>query len=229
MVVIVGEPMFSGVSPAGRSAVDRSDHGTGDVVDVDEVASLPAVLEDLGRPALLEARSGTARPRPAYGVCRGMPGPYTLWKRSAATTPPVSRPQIAREVLAVDLGGGVHVAGVQRRVLGDQPGTRPTHTRDSAARTGPRQVGLGRAGGGRHRAVVAAGVRALAVDHHRRGVDDAGDAGLGGGAQHHGGAEVVLADVVVDVAELDPRARPWRPGERPPRSPPRPIAPGRGR
>ena len=53
--------------------------------------------------------------------------------------------------------------------------------------------------------MVAAGVRALAVDHHRGGVDDTGDPGFRGGAQHDRSAEIVLADVVVDVGELDPQ------------------------
>ena len=53
--------------------------------------------------------------------------------------------------------------------------------------------------------MVGAGVRALAVDDHRGGVDDAGDSGFRGGAKHDRGAEIVLADVVVDVAELDPQ------------------------
>lgn len=32
---------------------------------------------------------------PAYGVSRGIPGPYTLWYRIAATRPPVVRAQDA--------------------------------------------------------------------------------------------------------------------------------------
>jgi hypothetical protein len=46
----------------------------GDVADVDEVAALAAVLEDLRRPPGLE-RAAEDRGDAAYGVSRGIRGP----------------------------------------------------------------------------------------------------------------------------------------------------------
>ena len=171
---------------------------------MDEVASLPAVLEDLSRPALLE---GGAEQR-GHARVRGMPGHarsvHVVEAQRGHDPNGLSTPD-PRELLAVGLGRGVHIAGVQSCGLGNQPGDQ----RGSARGTGrlepaTRQVRRG-ARRRRHRPVVAAGVPPLAVDHHRGGVDDAGHAGFGGGPEHDGGAEIVLADVVVDVAELDPQ------------------------
>jgi hypothetical protein len=55
----------------------RRNRGGGDVTHVDEVPVLGPVLEDRGaRPASRAERKNDATP--AYGVSRGIPGPYTL-------------------------------------------------------------------------------------------------------------------------------------------------------
>ena len=103
------EPMFSAVSPAGSAASGRRHDGGGDVVDVHEVAALPPVLEDLGRPPSSSWETKSAA-TPAYGVFLGSPVPYTLWNRSAATArrSPGTTPS---QVLAVELRRRVGVPG----------------------------------------------------------------------------------------------------------------------
>ena len=54
---------------------EREDVGAGDVAHVDEVAQLPAVLEDPRRLARRQRASGRSTRRPAYGVSRGIRGP----------------------------------------------------------------------------------------------------------------------------------------------------------
>ena len=64
-------------SVASCERLDRGGGGAGHVADVHEVASLGPVLEDPRRAAAAsEERKNDATP--AYGVSRGIPGPYTL-------------------------------------------------------------------------------------------------------------------------------------------------------
>lgn len=51
---------------------------------------LRSVFKDLG--SLAPGQGGAKKePTPAYGVSRGMPGPYALWKRSESARPSVHR------------------------------------------------------------------------------------------------------------------------------------------
>jgi hypothetical protein len=54
--------------------------------------------------------------------------------------------------------------------------------------------------------VLDAGVRALAVHHHRARQHQAGDPGPGHLGQQHGGAQVVTADIVGQVGQVHTHA-----------------------
>ena len=65
------------VDTSAGDRLERGGGGAGHVAHVNEVPSLRAVLEDPRRAAgLQEERKNDATP--AYGVSRGIPGPYTL-------------------------------------------------------------------------------------------------------------------------------------------------------
>ncbi len=118
------------------------------------------------------------------------------------------RPRLARErgtqVLLVQLRRRVDVAGIQRGVLSH----RARGERRSAVRAGRLEAAglqvVERAGTGPHVAVLGARVAPLAVDDHAACEHEApADAGGGELAQQDRGAQVVVADVVDDVAEVD--------------------------
>ena len=221
--------MLSAVTPGRQVGAERGHDGRGDVVHVHEVAALPTVLEDPGRLPAGE-RAGEQRGDP--GV-RGVPrhaGPVDVVEPQGDAHPAGLPRPAGQQVLAVDLGGGVGVPRVQRRVLADQAGDQ---VRAAVAGTSGSNRPCSRSatarGGGPDRTVPGTGVGALAVDDHRGGEHDPGDALGRGRPQHHRGAVVVVPGVVVDVVQVDARARPWPPGGPRPHSPParRPGAAGR--
>ena len=92
--------------------------GPGHVVDVDEVPGLAAVLEHLRR---LPCRQGAAKDRRHSRVGRVArhPRPVDVVVAEGDDGGPRLPPPQRAQVLLVELGGGVHVAGVEGRVLVD--------------------------------------------------------------------------------------------------------------
>ena len=196
------EPTFRAVTPGPRAAADGRGHGRGDVVDMDEVPPLPPVLEDRRR--LPSGELGSEERRDA-GVRRvaghaGSVDVVEAQRRHRRRGLPAPR---CAEMLAVHLGGGVDVAGIQRRRLEHEVRRQRSPT-PRARRLEPARVQIGSVPSRRsYRPVLSAAVRTFAVDDHGRGVDDAPDPGLGRGPQHDRGAVVVAVGVVVDVADAD--------------------------
>ncbi len=106
------------------------------------------------------------------------------------------------EMFLGEFGRGIHIAGVDGRVLADQ--ARPQGCRaDRTARLEPARVQIGhRPRPGTHHPVFGTGVAALPVDHHRPGEHQRPDPGLGHLRQQHGRAQVVAADVGGRIREV---------------------------
>ena len=106
----------------------------------------------------------------------------------------------------MELGGGVDVAGVDRRVssIGGPPGGTAA-AGDGTGRLEASRVEVGRgAGAGADVAVLVAPVPALAVDDHAAGQHQpAPERPPPQGLEQGGGAGVVVGDVGADVAEVD--------------------------
>ena len=185
--------------------MQRGKVGAGDVTDVDEVASLPAVLEDSRGGAAFQRRAEDRRHPGIRRVARH-PGPVdvVVAQRDHATAAGVGPG--GGEVFLGDLGRGVHAARVQPRVLVDEV-RRQRGGAGGAARFEPAGGEVGdRAGGGSGRAVAGAGVGALAVDDHGAGQDEPADADPGHRGEQDGRAEVVAADVLGQVGEVHAHA-----------------------
>ena len=177
-----------------------------DVAHVHEVAALAAVLEHARDAAGGERRAEDARDA---GVRRVARHPRTV--NVVVAQGRDGRAGLARErrgqMLLRDLGGGVHVARVLRRVL--------RHRLRVERRAANRARRLEAAGveivrRARRRPddpVLRAGVAALAVDDHARGEHEpAREPRRRQRAQEHGGAEVVVGHVVGDVADVGAEA-----------------------
>jgi hypothetical protein len=110
------------------------------------------------------------------------------------------------QVFLGDLGGGVDAARVQRRGLVDQVRGEPV----AAARAGGLEPPGGQvrpvAGERPHRAVPRTGIRAFAVDDHRAGQHQTSYVRPGHLGQQHRRSQVVAADVLRQVVEVDPEA-----------------------
>ena len=152
--------------------------GRGDVVDVHEVAHLPAVLEDPRRLAALERRAEH----------RGHPGVRRVPRHPRAVDvvvaqrdhepPPACAPRPRRSAPARPCWRRSGCAGRAGRPR------RPAPSRAAPPQTGqwfsksPASRSTGARGGGTCRPVLGAGVAALAVDHHRRRQHQPVDAGV---------------------------------------------------
>ncbi len=179
--------------------------GPGHVVDVDEVPGLAAVLEHLrGLPGGQGAPEDRRHPR--VGRVPRHPRPVDVVVAEGDDgCPRLSAPQGA-QVLLVELGGGVDVAGIERRVLVDGgPAGRaatPGHGAGRVEAAGGQVVGG--AGAGAHVAVLVAPVAALAVDHHAAGQHQpAPERPSPQRLEEGGGAGVVGLHIGADVAEVD--------------------------
>ncbi|CAA9499460.1 MAG: hypothetical protein AVDCRST_MAG13-2133 [uncultured Solirubrobacteraceae bacterium] len=173
---------------------------------MDEVAQLPAVLEDAGG---APARQGAGEDGRDARVGRVPRHPRAVDVVVAQGGDRHARLAGERrgEMLLLELRRGVDVAGIQGRVLRDGLGLeRPAAPRAGRLEAPGLQVGdLPRARP--HLAVLRARVAALAVDHHGRGLHEPPAEPAGGeGAQEDGGAQVVVGDVVGDVADVRPEA-----------------------
>ena len=191
----------------GLGVRQREHVGVGHVPHVHEVTLLRSILEDLGR---APGRVRRAEDRRHAGVGRVLGHPravdVVVAQRSGGRSRVLARVGRA-QVLLGELRRGVHVARIERMILGDGLG----RERSTAVRarwlvaTRVEILDLPRAGS--HESVRRAPVAALAVDDHRRGQDDtAGERAIMQGAQQDGGAEVVAADVRSDVGEVDAEA-----------------------
>ena len=176
--------------------------GARDVVDVHEVAHLPAVLEDLGRLAALE-RGAEHRRHPRVGRVARHPGAVDVvvaqrQGRGAGLAHPGDG-----VVLLGDLAGGVAGARLEARVLVDQrPGQRLAADRAGVLEAAGLQRLAG--AGGRHLlAVLGAGVATLAVDDHARGLHQPVHARLVHRREQHRRAQVVVARVERQVGDGD--------------------------
>ena len=98
--------------------------GPGDVVDVDEVAALAAVLEHQRRLAGREAAAEEAG-HTGVGRVAGHPRSVDVVVAQGGDGDAVLASEGRAEVLLVELGRGVHVAGIGRRVLATWSATSP--------------------------------------------------------------------------------------------------------
>jgi len=189
----------------GTGRLEGAQVSQGHVGDMDEVAALAAVLEHLGRRAVLQAGPedrGHARVRSVSRHARTVHVVVPQAHRVAAGQPGPVR----RQVLLGDLARGVGVARVQRRVLGHcGRGQRARAPRAAGLEQSGRQVRL-IARGGLDAAVRRAVVRALAIDHHRRGQHQPADIVAAHRLQQHGGAGDVHVGVGRQVGQVHAQA-----------------------
>ena len=150
---------------------ERQHVGAGDVADVDEVAQLPAVLEDLRRRARPPARERKMRRDARRTACRAA---SAARRRCGSAAPSPATPRLARErggqVLLVELGRRVDVARIDAaRPRGPASGASgaPHAGHGGSKRPASRSATAARPGA--HDAVLGAAVAALAVDDHARG------------------------------------------------------------
>ena len=199
----------------------------GDVVDVDEVASLPAVLEDLGRPALLQGWRGTARPRRRTG-CSGACRVRT--RCGSAARPPRRRSPGSRSPPRCSPWTFV-AAYTFRGSSGADSGTSPGTS--AAPQTGTRRLEAARARSAARARAAAPPVRGRGrVARPRRRPPSRRRTRRGRRRLRRRPAARPRcrgrsAGRSRRCRRARPPARPSRPGGRPPRSPPRPLAPGR--
>ena len=157
------------VVASGAVGVERRREGPRDVVDVDEVAPLPAVLEDPRWLAAVEAGDEASR-HPGVGrVARQARSVDVVEPQRHRRRPGLARPR-GGQVLLRDLRRRIRVPGVEGGVLADQPraqGSAAHRTRRLELQSlqgfcGPRSW--------RDHSVLCAGVATLAVDDHRAGL-----------------------------------------------------------
>ena len=185
-----------------RLGVEREQVGAGDVADVHEVAPLAAVLEHARRGAGGQRGPEDAR-HPGVGRVAGHPRTVDVVVAQRRHGGAGLAGERGAQVLLGELGRRVDVAGVGGRVLGH----RLRLERRAAVRAGRLEAAAvevgGRARRRAHHAVLRAGVAALAVDDHARSQHQpAGEAAGGERLEQHRGAEVVVGDVVGDVADV---------------------------
>ncbi len=181
--------------------------GPGDVVDVDEVTPLPAVLHDpRGLPA------GDRTPEDArdagIGGVPGHPRPvHVVVPQDGELDPRMLGGERPAQVFLVGLGRGVHAAGVDRGVLGNGLGHELAATGRARRFPAARRETVGRPGARPHQAVLGAPVPTFAVDDHAAGEDEtAREAESVEGPQQGRGADVVVVAVGDDVGEVDAEA-----------------------
>ncbi len=190
-------------------ADDRAERGRGGprhIADVHEVPELGPVLEDPGGAPGLE-RGTEKRRHPGVGRVARHPRAVDVVVAQRHGLPagrPGPRPG---QVLLRELGGGVDVPRVHRRVLRHEIGGERVAAA-LAAGLEPARVQVGRLPGRRCRgqAVPRARVGALAVDHHRRSQHEPADARPAHGGQQDRRAEVIAACVLRRVVEVDAEA-----------------------
>jgi hypothetical protein len=211
---------------SGIPVVERlQGHGVrgGHVPYMDEVAALAAVLVDPGR---LAAREGGAEGGGDAGVggVAGHPGAAdVVVAQGHGPALGGARPG-GGEMFLGQLGGGVHIARVGRRVLADEARRQGRAALWAAGfRSGLRPGPVGRGG-----QVSPARGRDSRSGPRRRppwsGEDEPAGSGLRHRGEQDGGAEVVDGDVV-RVSAKSLRYRPWRPGDT--RRAARAVPPGR--
>ena len=168
----------------GCHLLDAEQVGRGDVADVDEVPQLAAVLVHPRRLAPLEGRADDGR---HAGVGRVARHPRSVDvvvaqrdRRAAGGADPGGR-----ELLLADLGDGVGVARVERSVSTTRSSTRSAPHVGHSGSNRPASRSSDRPRQGWHASVGGAAVAALAVDHHRGGLDQPVTAAPGHGGQQH--------------------------------------------
>jgi hypothetical protein len=150
--------------------VEGEQVGPGHVADVDEVTPLAAVLEYPRRDPVLQAGPEDGGDPGVGGVPRH-PGAVDVVVPEPDRGPAGHPGPARRQVFLRHLAGGVGVARIERRVLGDRGRGQRLRALRAARLEAPR-VQVGRITGARpHAAVRGAVVGSLAVDDHRRGHD----------------------------------------------------------
>jgi hypothetical protein len=186
-----------------RGRLQRQQVGAGDVADVDEVAALAAVLQHLWCPPGREGAAEDGRD-PGVGGVAGHPRAVDVVVAQRRDHRPARGHRHQRQLLLMQLGGGVDAARVGHHILGHWQRLQvPTAT--GAGRLEPaRFQSRWRSRAGADRTMLEAPVATLAVDHHRAGqqqpVDPAGTPVQR--AQQPRGSQGVVAHVVHHVAQV---------------------------
>lgn len=187
----------------GDDLLERGDVGAGHVVDVHEVAHLPAVLEDLRPLAPLEGGAEHRCDPGVGGVARHARAVDVVVAQGHRPGAGLTHPRRG-VVLLRELARGIAAARVEAGVLGDQ---RPRERLRADGAVVVEVPGLEGREVARRRLLLAverARVAPLAVDHHRRGQHQAVDAGVVHRRQQRGRTEVVVGRVRRQVADADP-------------------------
>ena len=188
----------------GLLAEERGDVRARNIADMDEIASLVPVFEHSGRVTALVRAAEDARDARVRSVARhSRPVDVVVAQRRDRGALVLAGERRA-QVLLMQLGGGIHVARVDRRVLGHGLGDELAATLDTGRivlTQCDRRAGTRRRA---HDSVLGAAIAPLAVDHHAAGQhDSSGKVPLVQGAQQHRSADVIVVDILVDIRKID--------------------------
>ena len=190
----------------GLVAEQRHDVHAGHVGNMHEVATLPSVFRHSRRHAPLECAAEDARHTRIRGVARHT-GAVDVVVAEPARIDAVLPGERGQEVLLVELGRGIDVARIGRRVLGHGLGRQFAATLIAPRLEGSGVEVLDPTGTRPHDPVVPTSVAAFAVDDHGRGQDGpACEAQLVEDPQSDGPADVVVLHISRRVAEVEPES-----------------------
>ena len=180
---------------AGR--FERIGKGAGDIVDMDEVAALFAILED-HRPLAIDQPRGKDRQHSGIGIGQRLAGAIDVEQPEADTLHAIGRGDDMRHLFL-----NIFVERIDR----SQRWTFPFGRRDRGQRASavvhripvPLSIGLVTAPGILHDPAIAIGIKSLAIDAHRTGGDDAAHRAGNQLLHQHRRAGVVGAGIAFDI------------------------------